>query len=53
MDANTSWKQTSLTLEEARKIPGALDAKYEGVNHLGEPIVVVLMRKKRMVLLWY
>ena len=46
MDANTSWKQTSLTLEEARKIPGALDAKYDGVNQLGEPIVMVLMRKK-------
>ena len=37
------WKQTSLTLEEAKKIPGARDAKHEGVNGLGEPVVLVLV----------
>lgn len=37
------WKQTSLSLEEAKRIPGARDAKHEGVNGLGEPVVLVLV----------
>lgn len=35
MSANISWKQTSVSLEEALQIPGALDAKHDGFNQLG------------------